>query len=64
MSIQDREWYQEELRKKQNIRKAAPLPAAHHTNRPAERPSAHWVVKLLLWATVFTVVLVIARKIL
>ncbi|ATJ88627.1 MULTISPECIES: hypothetical protein [Ralstonia solanacearum species complex] len=59
MSIQDREWYQEELRRRaQATKQAAPQKAAaqddEHADAPSDMPGAHWhwSVKLIVvgWA--------------
>lgn len=72
MGIQDRDWYIAELRKRLNYQERAKYRKAANGNdkrdapirmtRPTTKRSAHWVVMLLFWATIFTIVLTIARQ--
>lgn len=64
MGIQDREWYQAELRKKSQYKTRstfqtgnehdnsdAPIPAT----RAPKQTDAHWTIRLMFWVTVATI---------
>ncbi len=65
MGIQDREWYQAELRKKSQYKarstlqgtgnehdnSGAPIPAT----RPPKQSGAHWTIRLMFWVAVSTI---------
>ncbi len=68
MGIQDREWYQAELQKKSSQYKQRPPQSTEQTDapipitRPAKQNGAHWVVKLLFWITILTVLLIAFKQ--
>ncbi|MBB0022781.1 hypothetical protein [Ralstonia pickettii] len=72
MGIQDRDWYIAELRKRLSYQERAKYRKAANGNdnrdapiritQPTTKRGAHWVVMLLFWTTIFTIVLTIARQ--
>lgn len=60
MSIHDRDWYRDAIRKREAREESA---QRYTPNRPA-KPSAHWTLRLLWWIAILLLAYIIEKKLL